>query len=249
MATSPQANPLLNLSPSQVNRADTAQWRQLLKQAAVDTRCATPAFLVEDLGADQTVSVQVAIQERARLSTGVEWLDIPVIRMVPVILPRGGGYSVTLPLKKGDEGLLIFCDTCFDFWWANGQQNSPPPTYPPGAPVSGSQRQNEVRRHHLHDCGFWPGMWSQPNLLTAYSTSSLQIRRDDATVLVDVSGSGVAITGPAVTAQASGGTPQALMNDTFYQWYVTNIQPFLVSKGYAGPGVPTGSETTVLKGQ
>lgn len=237
----------ISLSPSQLNYADTAQWKLVIKQALADTRCATPAFLVNDLSASQTVTVQIAIQERVRTATAQQWWDIPPITNVPIVTPRGGGYSITLPLKKGDQGLLVFCDTCFDNWWVNGQSNAPPAQNT--GQVSGSQRQFEVRRHHVHDCGFLPGMWSQNNLLTNYSTTSLQIRSDDGATVIDVSENGVEITAGAVSAKSTGGTPQALMNDTFFQWYMKNIQPFLVSKGYAGPAIPLNCETTILKGQ
>ena len=256
MSTSSVPNPLLALSPSQVNRAQSEQWRQAIRQALADTRCATPAFLTEDVDiTTQTVTVQISIQERVRTPTGPQWWDIPPIIMVPIIAPRGGGYSVTLPLKKGDEGLLIFCDTCFDLWWRDGQEG----TVAQNTLNSGgkTQKQNEVRRHYIHDCGFWPGMWSQKNLLTSYATDSLQIRTDDGATVIDVSTTdGVTVTtdqtvrlsAPTVNAD-NGGTPLALVNDTFYQWYVANVQPFLVGKGYSGPPIPIGSETTVLKGQ
>jgi hypothetical protein len=266
MSTAPGPNPLLSLSPSQVNQAQSEQWRQAIRQALADTRCASPAFLTEDVDPiTQTATVQIAIQERVRTPAGPQWWDIPSIVHVPVLMPRGGGYAVTLPLKKGDEGLLIFCDTCFDNWWTSGQTNSP--VAQNTGVSSGSQKQNEVRRHYIHDCGFLPCSISQPNVLSDYSVDSLQIRTDDATTSIDVSttngvtvttdlkvtfdasgGSEIDLKAPVITA-ANGGTPLALMNDTFYQWYVTNIQPFLVSKGYIGPPIPTGSETTVLKGQ
>jgi hypothetical protein len=266
MSTAPGPNPLYALTPSQVIAAQSEQWKQIVRQSLADTRCASPAFLTEDLDpVTQTVTVQIAIQERVRTATGPQWWDISPIIKVPVVIPRGGGYSVTLPLKKGDEGLLIFCDTCFDNWWASGQSG----VMAQNTPNSGgkTQRQNEVRRHYLHDCGFWPGMYSQPNVLTDYSAGSLQIRTDDGLTAIDVSsttgvtvvtntkvtldatsGTSVDIKAPTVVVD-NGGTPLALINDTFYQWYVANIQPFLVSKGYSGPAIPTGSETTVLKGQ
>ena len=236
------------LTPSQLNSAGPTQWRQLIRQALDDTRCATPAFLVEDLNPTaQTVTVQIAIQERIRPNSGAaQWWDVPPVVNVPIVVPRGGGYSVTLPLRKGDEGLLVFCDTCFDNWWANGQNGAPKAAN--ATEASGSQRQLEVRRHYVHDCGFIPGMWSQKHLLVDYSATSLQIRSDDSSTVIDVSANGVSIKGALVTA-ADVGTPQTLMTNTFYQWYVTNVQPFLVSKGYVGPAVPVGSETTVLKGQ
>lgn len=228
------------LTPSQINYAEPAQWRQLVRQALDDTRCATPAFLVEDMNTTaQTVTVQIALQERVRTAKAVQWWDIPPITNVPIVTPRGGGYSITLPLKNGDEGLLVFCDTCFDNWWVNGKSSAPPASNVSKA--SGSQRQLEVRRHHVHDCGFVPGMWSQPHVLPSYSSNSLQIRTDDGNTIIDVSAGSVKVTG--------GSTAQALVNDTFFQWYVANVQPFLVSKGYLGPPVPSGSETTILKGQ
>jgi len=257
MATTPAPNPLLQLSPSQVNRAPSAQWKQIIKHALMDARFSSPAFLEEDMDAQkQTVTVRIALQEQVRTNTGPQWWDVPPIILVPICLPRGGGFSLTLPLKKGDEGLLIFCDTCFDLWWANGQNNSP--VAQNTGVVSGSQRQNEIRRHDIHDCGFYPGMWSQPNVLTDWSTDSAQLRRDDGSAYVDVASEIVTVSGssevdieaPAVNVSDGTGTPQALMTDTFYQWWITNIYPFLQSKGYSGVPPPiTGSETTVLKGQ
>lgn len=239
------------LTPSQLNYADSAQWKQFIRQALADTRCATPAFLVEDMHTNQTVTVQIAIQERVRVPAGQQWWDVPPIVNVPIMVPRGGGFALTLPLKQGDQGMLIFCDTCFDNWWVNGQQNSPPnQNQPPlsGPNPTGSQRQLEVRRHYVHDCGFFPGLWSQNNLLEDYSTDSMQLRTDDGDTVVDIAEGGVSIKGAAVTV-ANGGAALPLMNDNFYQWYVANIQPFLVGLGYLGLPVPPGSETTVLKGQ
>jgi Phage protein Gp138 N-terminal domain len=241
------------LTPSQLNYADSAQWKQFVRQALADTRCGTPAFLVADMGvgsAPQTVTAQIAIQERVRVPAGQAWYDIPPIINVPVQMPRGGGFSVTLPLKKGDEGFLVFSDTCFDNWWLNGQNNAPPAQNQPPLPgpsPSGTQRQFEVRRHYVHDCVFVPGVWSQPNVLENYSTDSLQIRTDDGATVIDVSESGVRVKGATVTA-ANGGAALALVNDTFFQYFVTKVQPFLVSLGFTGT-VPAGCETTILKGQ
>jgi len=203
MSTTPGPNTLLALSPSQVNRAQSEQWRQAIRQALADTRCSSPAFLTEDIDpVTQTVTVQISIQERVRTALGPQWWDVPPIVKVPVIMPRGGGWAVTLPLKKGDEGLLIFCDTCLDNWWANGQNNSPVAVNT--GVSSGSQRQNEVRRHYVHDCGFWPGMWSQPNVLAGYSTDSLQIRSEDLSTVMDFAVDGITITAPSLTINIDG---------------------------------------------
>jgi hypothetical protein len=237
--------------------AQSAQFRQIVAQALANARVAIPAFLTEDMASTQTVTVQIAIQERVRLNNGPAWMDIPPIIMVPIGIPRGGGFSNTLPLKKGDEGFLVFFDACIDFWWVNGQNNSPAPTNPKGAPSSGSQIQNEVRRHWVHDCVFMPCLWSQPNVLENYSTDSAQMRADDGSAFVDVAenvvtisgGTEVAVEAPLVSVSDGTGTPQFLATAAFETWVVANVYPFLVSLGYTGPPPPTNSLTTILKGQ
>jgi phage baseplate assembly protein gpV len=194
------------LTPSQVNYAEIALWKQLVRQALTDVRTSTPAFLVDDMDpVTQTVTVQIAIQERVKTKAGAKWYDIPPIVFVPVLMPRAGGYSLTLPPKKGTQGLLIFCDTCFDNWWTNGQSGAPPADNLKqlnAQSASGSQVQNEVRRHHVHDCGFFPGMWSQNNLLSNYSMNSMQLRSDDGTTVVDIADTGVTVTSPAVNVSS-----------------------------------------------
>lgn len=202
---------LPGLTQAQLNSAQSAQWKQIVKQALVDTRCAATGFLVEDMNTTaQTVTVQISIQERVRQQTGTQWWDVPPIGNVPVVMPRGGGYATTLPLKEGDEGLLVFCDTCFDNWWLNGQTNSPSVANwkqlgRSSAAPSGTQQQYEVRRHYIHDCGFIPGMWSQKSTLTAYDSDNMQIRSDDATQLIELSTLGTTIATPQLTITSSSG--------------------------------------------
>jgi hypothetical protein len=222
---------LPTFTPFQTTAADSEQWRQIVRQALADTRCASPAYLAEDLAAtgEQTCTVQIAIQERVRTNAGAKWMDIPPITHVPIIVPRGGGYSLTLPLKKGDEGLLIFCDTCFDYWWKYGQ----------AASATGTQKQLEVRRHHVHDCGFLPGMWNQTNLLSNYSAASMQLRSDDGSVVIDLSvANGVTITtGAKLTVVATGeidltGSAVKLMGKDFLLHEHTGVT---TGSGTSGP--------------
>lgn len=213
---------MAGLTPAQVNYADPSQWRQFMRQSLDDVRCASPGFLVEDMNYEkQTVTVQIAIQERVKPGAGpAQWWDIPPIVNVPIVLPRGGGFSFTLPLKKGDQGLLVFCDACFDNWWVNGQGSAPPAANV--AAPSGSQRQLEVRRHYVHDCGFLPGMWSQNNVLSDYASSSMQLRADDGAAIIDVSENGVSIL-------AHGGTVQPLMTKAWQTWFTTYVLPHITT--------------------
>lgn len=269
MATTPPLPQLPSLTPAQVLGSEPEQWRLWIKQALADTRVATPAFLAEDMNSDtQTVTVQIAIQERVRTRLGKQWWDVPPIINVPILVPRGGGFSVTLPLKKGDQGLLIFCDTCFDTWWQNGQDNAPTAQNwqqlsRSGPTPSGSQIQFELRRHHVHDCGFFPGMWSQNNVLGNYSTNSLQIRSDDGNTIIDVAEGGVTVTGGNVTLSGStavslnspditasnGGTSLPLVNSGLVDWVNNVLIPALSAHAITVAPPPSTVETTVLKGQ
>lgn len=51
--------------------------------------------------------------------------NYPLLVDVPVIFPRGGGCTLTFPVKAGDECLVIFADRCIDFWWQNGGVQEP----------------------------------------------------------------------------------------------------------------------------
>ena len=165
------------LTPEQLTGADTAMWKAILKQKLAELRVAIPAIVVSFDAQKQTVTAQIALREVRRTPTGAKNEEIAPIYNVPVLLFRAGRFGITLPLQAGDEGMLIFCDMCIDSWWQNG----------------GVQNQLERRRHDLSDCGFFPGLWSQPNVLDNYSTNSLQLRSDDGDSVVDVSDSAVSL--------------------------------------------------------
>lgn len=96
---------------------------------------------------EQTVRVQPAIRE---VVTGSDYtpvsIPLPELLDVPIVLPRAGDYVITLPVRAGDECLVIFADQCIDAWWQNG----------------GVQNQMERRRHDLSDGFAILGTWSQP---------------------------------------------------------------------------------------
>jgi Phage protein Gp138 N-terminal domain len=195
------------LLQSQFHNADTYQWRTFLRQALVDLRVSAPAIVQSFDPLTQTVTAQIAISEFCKPpfvdGNGVTqtaspgWVAINPIHNVPVILPRAGGFCLTFPLKAGDEGLLVFCDSCIDLWWQQGGQQPPP-----GGPII--QNSFERRRHDLTDCGFIPMLGNQTRVLPNYSTESVQLRSDDGTTYIELklgvanilSRGGLNITGP-----------------------------------------------------
>ena len=51
--------------------------------------------------------------------------EMPVLNSVPVIWPRGGGASITLPVRSGDGCLLLFTQRSIDEFKASGQITTP----------------------------------------------------------------------------------------------------------------------------
>lgn len=126
-------------------------------------RVASPGIIESFDPATQTVSVKLAIRERVGNETGVvQDLQLPLLVDVPIVIPRAGGFCLTLPIKTGDECLVIFSDTCIDAWFSNG----------------GVQAQLENRRHDLSDGFAILGTWSQPNKVPNYNSSAMCLRSE-----------------------------------------------------------------------
>ena len=89
--------------------------------------------------------------------------NYPLLVDVPVVFPRGGGCTLTFPVKAGDECLVIFADRCIDFWWQNG----------------GVQEPVDDRVHDLSDAFCIVGPQSQAKKIGGISTSAVELRSDD----------------------------------------------------------------------
>lgn len=168
------ANSFTPLTPTQLTAAETAQFKEIVKQALFEARVAIPGIIQDFDPEKQTVTVQVAVRELVRTNTGPQSLAIAPIYNVPIALPRGGGLAITVPIQQGDECLLVFTDTSFDLWWARG----------------GVQDQFERRRHDITDCVAIIGCWNQTRLLDGYSPDSIQIRTEDGATIVEVTADG-----------------------------------------------------------
>lgn len=109
-------------------------------------------------------------------------VNLPLCLDCPVIFPRGGGVTLTFPIKEGDECLLHFASRCIDAWWQQG----------------GVQPQAEFRMHDLSDGFALVGVSSQPNVISDISTTTAQLRSDDGSTFVELDPDGqiVTITAP-----------------------------------------------------
>lgn len=136
-----------------------------------------------------TAVVQPAIRYMEQDNNGNQAThDYPLLMDVPVIFPRGGGCTITFPVKAGDECLVIFSDRCIDFWWQNG----------------GIQEPVDPRQHDLSDAFAIVGAQSQAKKISGISTTSVQVRTDDGKNYIELmQGGNVNITTPLLTVNGN----------------------------------------------
>ncbi|HHZ8175830.1 TPA: Gp138 family membrane-puncturing spike protein [Klebsiella pneumoniae] len=129
-----------------------------------------------------TCVVQPAIRYIERDNDGNKSTkDYPLLVDVPVVFPRGGGCTLTFPVKAGDECLVIFADRCIDFWWQSG----------------GIQDPVDERMHDLSDAFCIVGPQSQAKKISGISTSAVELRSDDGETKLSLNPASGAINGTA----------------------------------------------------
>lgn len=112
----------------------------------------------------------------------------PLGKTIPVHFTSGGGFTITHPIKKDDEGLMIFSSRSIDGWHKKGDV----------------QEQVNPRRHDLSDGFYIPGIRSDPRKLGGNgngagdglgreqqktkppSTNSIQIRTDSGDYYIEL---------------------------------------------------------------
>lgn len=118
-----------------------------------------------------TCTVQPALKGQTADELGnMKSAPLPLLVDVPVIFPRGGGCTITFPVKAGDECLVVFSDRCIDFWWQSG----------------GVQETVDPRQHDLSDAFAIVGPQSQANVISNISSTTLQMRTDDGAAYIEL---------------------------------------------------------------
>jgi Phage protein Gp138 N-terminal domain len=136
---------------------------------------ALPAIVQSVDLAAMTVEAQPAIQGVITNPDGTEQnVNLPLLVDCPLCFPSAGGFTLTLPIKAGDEVLIVIASRCIDTWWQNGGV---------GVPA-------EARMHDLSDGFALPGPRSQPRALPAISATNAQLRNDAGSVYLEITPSG-----------------------------------------------------------
>lgn len=156
---------------------------KIMDNVSNNLRVSLPGIIQSFDPTTQTVSVQPALTENIlNPDLSNSSVNLPLLVDVPIVLPRAGGYVLTMPVQKGDECLIIFADSCIDAWFSYG----------------GVQNQLEKRRHDLSDSFCLLGTWSQPNVIENYSTTSTQLRSVDGSSYISLSKQEIDINAPTV---------------------------------------------------
>lgn len=69
-----------------------------------------------------TITASVAFKKQFSDGTIAEF---PLFADVPIITLSGGSSFLSMPIKKGDWCLLLFCDRDIDNWWYSGEKSTP----------------------------------------------------------------------------------------------------------------------------
>lgn len=131
---------------------------------------------VESFNADAvTITAQPLIKIPVRKVDGsIETIQLPVLMDVPVMFPCAGGFTITHPIKPGDECFVVFASRNIDLWW---QQ-------------SGIQDPFDMRKHDLSDGFAFFRPQSQRKKISNISTENLEIRNDANTCKIQITPSG-----------------------------------------------------------
>jgi hypothetical protein len=170
--------------------ADTEESvRSALDNLSKNTWTMMPGIIQTYDAATQTAVVQIATKMQTTDSSGnISWISIAPLPDVPVVYYGGGIGVLTFPIQQGDECEVHFADRCIDGWWQQG----------------GVQNQVTIRFHDLSDGFALIGPRSQANLIPNVSTTTIQLRTLDQTVIIEIDPAGViTLTAQQVTIQAN----------------------------------------------
>jgi Phage protein Gp138 N-terminal domain/GpV Apex motif len=162
--------------------------RLALKGQSLITWVALPAIIQSFDPAKCTCTAQPAIQALVNILQIVngaqqvvpQYVNMPMLVDIPVIMMNAGPFIVSFPISAGDEALIIFADRCIDNWW--NQSGVQPQVTPQGI--------GELRYHDLSDGFALVGPMSKLLVPGGISLTSVQLRKKDGSAYIELDASG-----------------------------------------------------------
>lgn len=158
-------------------------FRDMLAAARLDIHTALPGIIQSFDAKKMTCTVQPAIRGAIIAKDGkASAVDLPLLVDCPVLFQGGGGYSLTFPLRKGDDCLVIFAERCIDAWYQSG----------------GIQNAAEYRLHDLSDGFVLAGVRSQPAVVkNGVTMTGPELRTDSGSAFLRLKGNAIEIVAPS----------------------------------------------------
>lgn len=134
----------------------------------LDVHTALPAEIVSYEKGKATVKILIKRKINGDL------MEFPPITDVPVLQPRsnGGKSFISMPIKKGDTGMLTFQERSIDKWLIAG----------------GSVDPNDTRKFDLSDAVFTPGLYPDDNRLEYENKNALEVTNDQCSFILHPDG-------------------------------------------------------------
>ncbi len=141
----------------------------LMRKISGGVRVAMPASIESYDFKTQKADIKIDMQELYQNGTS---LDYPVLSGVPVIFPRCGGASITMPVLRGDTCLVMFLDRDSTAWLLGGKKVKP----------------KSMRSHHLSDAVAIMGLCPFTNKSPAKNNTDMLISFDGSFVTLKPKG-------------------------------------------------------------
>ena len=136
-------------------------------------RTSYPGKIVTFDAATQSAVVQVA---RERYVDNLDGLNIleesPLLIQVPVHFPQGGGYSLTFPVTKGDNCLVMFAERGCSHWVQRGAMKI-------GVFATGVPKPDFHRMFDVNDSFALVGFNPVPQAIPNFQAASVELRSAD----------------------------------------------------------------------
>lgn len=156
------------------------------------------------------VSVQPLIQLKITRGEEIQYLSLPPLQDLPVVIPYAHtiGLLITLPILPGDTGLVVVADRGIKNFISGSGTESPPPH-------SGDPSIVAPRAHNLADGIFIPGLSMDKEAIIDYNLDSIEIRDKVRKNYISLNNEGIIMTDGTAVFKMTGGrvtidTPQEI---------------------------------------
>lgn len=121
-----------------------------------DVHTMLPGQIINFDPVEQLADVQIQLKR----NVDDELINLPVLSQVPVRFFKSGDFTITFPLKEGDEVALYFIERSIDNWLEDGGIQSP----------------NDFRKFDLSDAYAVPTLYSQKQKIADFDPDNMVIK-------------------------------------------------------------------------